>query len=82
MSGQLSTTFETGSIELESDQQVFRSRSLSGKIPLIIQRKYNAVPPQTIGTPPLPLMSSAAANDASRNREELNWEQSFRMFTR
>ena len=31
MSGQLSTTFEIGSIELESDQKVFRSRSLSGK---------------------------------------------------
>lgn len=31
MSGQLSTTFEIGSIELESDQRVFRSRSLSGK---------------------------------------------------
>ena len=31
MSGQLSTTFEIGTIELTSDYAVFRSRSLSGK---------------------------------------------------
>ncbi len=31
MSGQLSTTFEMASVSIESDQKVYRSRSLSGK---------------------------------------------------